>query len=123
MKQLTYLSLTAIAMLLFACGGGQSRIDKIKEQSQVEPADPYERWETNFGVGPIKEFELPAEIDGAMAQKGLEVYEAKCTACHKAEKRFIGPAPSNLTLSNPIAFGWFPAMMYLKPVCCTPLKS
>lgn len=96
MKQLTYLSLTAIAMLLFACGGGQSRIDKIKEQSQVEPADPYERWETNNGVGPIKEFELPAEIDGAMAQKGLEVYEAKCTACHKAEKRFIGPAPKGI---------------------------
>ena len=31
-----------------------------------------------------------------MAQKGKAIYEAKCTACHKAEKQFIGPAPKGI---------------------------
>ncbi len=85
-----------IGAFLLACGGGQSRIDRIKEQSTIEPADPYELWETNHGVGPIQAFDLPAEIDQALAEQGFEVYEAKCTACHKAEKRFIGPAPKGI---------------------------
>ena len=48
---------------------------------------------TNKGIGPIKSLELPAEIDNAMAAKGMEVYKTKCMACHKPDKKFIGPAP------------------------------
>ncbi len=86
-----------IAVVGFACGGGgQSKIDQIKEQSAMAPADPYASWESNHGVGPIKAFELPAEVDQILVTNGKEVYEAKCTACHKAEKRFIGPAPKDI---------------------------
>lgn len=96
MKKLLYL--TVITSFLFACGGGdgKSKIDQIKEQSKMEPADPYENWASNHGIGPIKAFTLPAEIDQDLALKGQEVYDAKCTACHKAEKRFIGPSPKGI---------------------------
>ena len=50
----------------------------------------------NKGVGPIQSLELPAEIDQTMADKGLEVFMSKCSACHKADKRFIGPAPAGI---------------------------
>lgn len=43
------------------------------------------------GVGPITSVEL-GEIDQAMADKGKEIFEAKCTACHKTDSKFIGPA-------------------------------
>ena len=86
-----------VSLLLFSCGGGgQSQIDKIKEQAKMDPADPFEKWESNHGVGPIKAFTLPAEIDQELATQGQEVYEAMCTACHKAEKRFIGPSPKGI---------------------------
>ena len=79
------------------CGGdGESRIDKIKNASKVEPADPYEAWESNHGIGPIKAFEFSADIDQEMATEGMAVYEAKCTACHKPEKKFIGPEPKGI---------------------------
>ena len=39
---------------------------------------------------------LPSEIDDELAEKGKEVYEIKCTACHKLDKRFIGPAPKDI---------------------------
>ena len=98
MKKLTSLMLIIPIVILTACGGGdgKSKIDQIKEQSKMEPADPYENWESNHGVGPIKAFTLPADIDQDLALKGEEVYEAKCTACHKAEKRFIGPSPKGI---------------------------
>ena len=31
-----------------------------------------------------------------MAAKGKDVYEKMCTACHKVDKRFIGPAPKGI---------------------------
>ncbi len=86
-------ALLVMICFLASCGGGQSRIDRIKEQSQMEPTDPYEAWETNHGVGPIKAFELPEGIDEALAGEGQAKYEALCTACHKIDKRFIGPSP------------------------------
>jgi cytochrome c len=96
MKKLIYI--TPIMILLFSCGGGdgKSQADRIKEQAMVTPSDPYESWESNHGIGPIDAFELPSEIDQDMALKGKEIYEAKCTACHKVEKKFIGPAPTEI---------------------------
>ncbi len=102
MKDLTKISntiiLLALSIFLLSCGGGdgKSAADRIKEQAQMEPADPYENWESNNGIGPIKELALPAEIDQNMVTSGQEVYENKCTACHKAEKKFIGPSPKGI---------------------------
>jgi mono/diheme cytochrome c family protein len=50
---------------------------------------------TNKGVGPIKELSL-AELDQGLAQKGEEIYKNMCTACHKPDKKFIGPAPKGI---------------------------
>lgn len=85
-----------LTLLFFSCGGGKSRIDKIKEESSMQPTDPYEKWESNHGIGPIKAFTLPSDIDGPLAQEGQEIYEAKCTACHKIDKKFIGPSPKDI---------------------------
>ena len=102
MKNLTRLSNTLIiifiSVMLIACGGGdgKSAAERIKEQAQMEPTDPYDNWKTNNGIGPISAFELPAEVDQELAVKGQVIYDAKCTACHKAEKRFIGPSPKGI---------------------------
>ena len=42
------------------------------------------------GIGPIKSLTL-GEIDTAMVEKGKASFELKCSACHKIEKRFVGP--------------------------------
>jgi len=97
MKKQFILPIVTIAFFLFSCGGGgKSKIEQIKEQSAMAPADPYENWESSHGVGPVSAFDLPAEIDETLAQKGKEVFEAKCTACHKPDKKFIGPAPKDI---------------------------
>ena len=105
MKKLTLLLLGVIPVLFFACGNsGKSTEDQTEDILPYENTvvDPYENWKEYNGVGPIKAFELPVDIDEALAAKGSEIYEAKCTACHKADKKFIGPAPKDiLSRRNP----------------------
>jgi cytochrome c len=49
------------------------------------------------GVGPVKNLELAAEIDQQLALEGQEIFESMCSACHKIDKRYIGPAIKGVT--------------------------
>ena len=89
-----------ISLLITSCGkkdntttdGVNSEGTAVQEEEVVVSDDPMQ----NKGIGPIKEVDLPAEIDQDMAAKGQEIYEAKCTACHKPTEKFIGPAPKDI---------------------------
>lgn len=83
--------------MLMACGSEGSKQDASTESApppqsmlaaEVDPMD-------NKGIGPITSIAL-GEIDPAMAAEGLKIYEEKCTACHKADKKYIGPAPAGI---------------------------
>ena len=50
-----------------------------------------------YGVGPVKEVDLVGGIDQAMAEKGKSIFEAKCSACHKFDQRYVGPALEGVT--------------------------
>ncbi len=101
MKKL--LILIFVTVLLYACGGSEKKTSYAPGQNSdaspsatAEPkslAEAEKNWKSNIGLGPIKSVSLTDEIDQEMATKGGEVYVAKCTACHKPDKKFIGPAP------------------------------
>jgi mono/diheme cytochrome c family protein len=38
-----------------------------------------------------------SKLDSARALKGSELFTAKCSACHKIEERYIGPALTGVT--------------------------
>ena len=96
-------AITLLAVLIFACssgGDGKSKIDQIKEQSQMEPVDQAPASERitldNKGVGKIKNLELPSTIDQDMVDRGQALFKTNCSACHKVDKRFIGPSPKGI---------------------------
>jgi len=90
--------------LLISCGDKEEK----KEQDEIQLGN-YEKKEvvsqdekqpevaqidmSNKGIGPVKNLELPNEIDQSMAAKGKAGFDSKCLACHKTHKKFIGPAP------------------------------
>jgi mono/diheme cytochrome c family protein len=100
--KLKALLFVAVAGMLTACGGGEAKDDShapaaapAAEEVAVEAVvevDPME----NVGIGPIDELEFDEEIDVEMAAAGKVVYDAKCTACHKSHKRYIGPSPAGI---------------------------
>ena len=50
----------------------------------------------NKGVGPISSLKLDPTINQTMATHGADVFKKMCTACHRPNKKFIGPAPTGL---------------------------
>lgn len=99
---------------LVACGGGSDgEADdqpKIKLQQKKSSAsdkenaddadavaeDPEATAMENKGIGPIDKLELAA-IDEGLVAEGEELFNKNCTACHKVEKRYIGPAVAGVT--------------------------
>ena len=72
---------------LTACGGGESSSTSNTQTEVKSASDPMK----NMGIGPIKNLELPAEVDQEMADLGKVVYEEKCIACHNMDAKMIGP--------------------------------
>jgi len=93
---------------LISCGGSEDKKEKkqlqigskqskeVKKDSKTDEAKTTEYDLSNNGVGPIKSLELPEAIDEAMVASGAELFKTKCTACHKPNKKFIGPPPAGI---------------------------
>lgn len=56
-------------------------------------ANPYglTEWEMQHGIGPITEPVELGDIDPNLAKKGEQAFKTKCGACHKMDKRYVGP--------------------------------
>jgi len=90
---LSILSLSLIFMV--SCGDDKSKKDSTKKEDvkeEVAEVDPMK----NKGIGPITSITLSDEIDQDLAKTGEEVYVKMCSACHKPNKRFVGPAPAGI---------------------------
>lgn len=109
-KILNLIALSLLLVLLINCGGDDSSIEGTDEVSNEnyniytakstakdkddapEEIDPME----DKGIGPVKSITLAEKIDEELAKKGNELFQAKCTACHKTTKKFIGPNPTGV---------------------------
>nr|AWJ66266.1 cytochrome C [uncultured bacterium] len=104
-------SLAVIFILsLMSCGGGDEKKDKkqvkiggtktetTKKEAPVSDEVPASKRITldNKGVGKVKNLELSPTIDQAMVDRGAALFKTNCTACHKTDKRFIGPSPTGI---------------------------
>jgi len=50
----------------------------------------------NKGIGPVTSLELADEIDYTLAKNGEAIFKKMCTACHRPDKKFIGPAAKGI---------------------------
>lgn len=99
-------SLALLFMIsLMSCGGTEEKKEKeqikigskqkseVKKETKTDAAETNDYDLSNNGVGPVKSLEFPETIDQTMVASGQELFKTKCTACHKPDKKFIGPAP------------------------------
>ena len=104
MKNVLKITTVIAIALLFSCGGGEDKKKEgftLKKKAETETKStendasvlPSARIDlTNKGIGPVKSLVLPEEIDQTMVANGQEIYNKMCTACHRPDKKFIGPA-------------------------------
>lgn len=108
MKTILRILMTLLISLLISCGGKEEKkkagFSYEKKETTETKATPKaakvpasEKVDlSNKGVGPITSLQLPEEIDQTMATHGADIYKKMCTACHRADKKFIGPAPTGI---------------------------
>jgi mono/diheme cytochrome c family protein len=110
MKIITRSLAIIFSVLLTSCGGKEEKksdgfsVDRTKStEKPVEAASVVDEVPASKritldekGVGQINEITLDVEIDTKMATVGEAIYKANCTACHKLDKRFIGPSPKGI---------------------------
>ncbi len=109
-KSLKILSVFAISLLM-SCGGETKKKESPYGNSTISEPTTEKSAETNTevgipasqkvdlvskGVGPIKSITLAPEIDQKMVAHGKEVYDKMCMACHRIDKKFVGPAPKGI---------------------------
>ncbi len=84
----------AIVTLIYSCGGSNAPQKAASPDASAAKADPSD-WRTNKGIGPVTEVVL-GELDPAMVAEGEQIFKSMCSACHKPEEKFIGPAPKGI---------------------------
>ncbi|HRP68671.1 MAG TPA: c-type cytochrome [Turneriella sp.] len=83
MKKILFL-LAAISLVACNKPEGNKANAKQPEQGQSK------------GIGPVQSVTL-AGLDAGLAQKGEKLFHEQCSACHKIDERYVGPALKGVT--------------------------
>lgn len=100
----------AAMLLMFSCGNSEKKEkDEIRLDDYQEAPAPQEKSVSeesqnasgddlsNKGIGPIENVDLGDGIDADMASRGGDIFKNMCSACHKMDKKFVGPQIAGVT--------------------------
>lgn len=95
---------------LYSCGGGNSSSENSSNDEPVSNAGSGSSTMSNKaaidvdapssskGVGKFTDVKVGATIDDKMAEKGEEIFQTSCTACHhETAEKLIGPGLKGIT--------------------------
>ena len=101
------LMVSAIVLGLSSCGSGTANPPATSQTAETTAPQSSDNTETapaakadpatDMGVGPIKEKLSLAPINLKLAAKGEKIFKDNCSACHKIDKRYVGPALGGVT--------------------------
>lgn len=98
------IALTLVAAALMACGGGDATPGDTEAASPQAAASDLTPFQLEHGIGPITEPMTLGPVDHELAEEGQEVFEVKCSACHKFNERYVGPELGGVTARRSPAF-------------------
>lgn len=79
------------ALLLSACGGSEDQKSGTTATTDAANETGLTEEQLAKGIGPVTNVSLE-EVDENLAEEGEEIFETKCSACHKMDDRYVGPA-------------------------------
>lgn len=95
--------LLALSVVLFSCGESTKKeeskgfeMSRTKTQASTSESEGVPVDLNNKGIGPISSYSFSTEVNTTLSEQGKSIYNSKCTACHMANQRMIGPALSGV---------------------------
>ncbi|MDZ7716783.1 MAG: cytochrome c [Balneolaceae bacterium] len=85
-KQITGIAIV-LSLILAGCSGSDTDNANSKSANKSKISD----FEMTHGIGPVTEEITIEEIDSELAKEGMRIFDMKCGACHKLDKRYVGP--------------------------------
>ena len=101
-NSIKFLFMVASLLLVASCGNNTAgEEDEFYDPSKTKATQEEAKASSgpdlsSKGIGPITSITLDEEVNQEMVAKGEEIFTAKCTACHKIDKKFIGPNPTGV---------------------------
>jgi len=81
--------LALVIVFMVSCGDDKAKKETSNAAAETKKAEVIDPMKDK-GIGPVKSMTL-TDIDEAIAVEGKAIFKAKCKACHRVGKRFIGP--------------------------------
>lgn len=97
------ITLSFISLLLIA-GCGSPDNDKPSSAAEKAPGSEFTAFELEHGIGPITEEITISTDDLEKIEKGRQIFDSKCNACHLMTERFVGPELGDVTERRSDAF-------------------
>lgn len=94
--QSTLLTLALSTLLVISLGCSGSNDAPASNQNSSKSANGLSSFEQEHGIGPVNEVLELGAFDEELAEKGQQVFKAKCSACHKMGERYVGPDLSDV---------------------------
>jgi mono/diheme cytochrome c family protein len=91
-------SFVAFSVFIFIVGISSCTTKSEDSTSQESSSASSSDTSNSMGVGPITSpVKIEAKINSSLAAQGKKLFEARCTACHKFETKYVGPALNGVT--------------------------
>jgi cytochrome c551/c552 len=94
-KAIILASLFTLILVIYSCGDNQPATTSGEQTAQASaPAAT----DDSKGIGPIQNVTLGSPLDQTMVAKGKDIYNLKCSACHKLDNtKLVGPGWKDVT--------------------------
>lgn len=90
MQQTKRILLLLIFPLIYTgCGNGNGEERETAAGRKETPE--LTEFQLEHGIGPVTERLDIGDLNVERARRGAEVFDLRCTACHRMERRFVGP--------------------------------
>lgn len=86
-----------LCFIFFAIGCGKGNGDQRQVSSEGESSPKLSEFELEHGIGPVTDHLDIGELDIERARRGADIFDLRCTACHRMERRFVGPPLGEVT--------------------------